>query len=253
MGALNERGNINAASIGIYFILTLLLGVVFWRNGIRQSIGFLFVLLFTVVKTIGGAMTVYVQTTLDMRLYTPAAIIGTVVLSPLMLGICNFLTPEKIIVKNFRDQRAKIAPKIFIVTRTVIFSALAFGVVGGLHIFTTHTTPKGIQLGQILIRTAAGLCISSWTLICCGLYLLYPERHAVGIAYFIVAYMVMPVFLVRLAYGCGVASTFQTNLTQIFNPLGGNWILFLVMDFLPEVFITGSLVGLGLVQSIHEK
>lgn len=39
-------------------------------------------------------MTVYVQSTLDLTLYTPAAILGVVVLSPLMLGICLLLTPE---------------------------------------------------------------------------------------------------------------------------------------------------------------
>lgn len=47
MPALNERGDINAASIGIYLILTIILGFIFRNNGICQSIGLLFVFLFT--------------------------------------------------------------------------------------------------------------------------------------------------------------------------------------------------------------
>ncbi|RKF58499.1 hypothetical protein OnM2_067046 [Erysiphe neolycopersici] len=253
MVQLNERGDINAASVGIYFILTLLICVIFKRNGIRNSLAYTYVLLFTFVKVIGGAMTVYVQSTLDLTLYTPAAILGVVVLSPLMLGICLLLTPDKITVKNFRSFSASMAPKFFMVTRVSIFSALCIGIAGGLLVFTTHTTPEGVAKGQILLRTAAGLAVSSWTLIYIAIFLLYPERHCIGLAYPVVAYMVMPAFMIRLAYGLGVASTFRTNLMQAFNPLGGSWIIFMCMAFLPEVFVTGSLVGIGLVSQKYSK
>lgn len=253
MPALNERGDINAASIGIYLILTIILGFIFRNNGIFQSIGLLFVFLFTFVKLVGSCMTVYVQTTMDMSLYTPAAIIGTVVLSPLMLSICALLMPNKKTIESFRSPTAMIGPKFIIATRMVIFSALAVGVTGGLKIFTTNTTPEGIQQGQILLRTAAGLGISSWMLIYGAIILFYPERHCMGTAYPIIACMIMPVFTVRLAYGCAVASTFYTELTQVFNPLAGNWIVYLVMAFIPEVFISGSLVGIGLVNCIGQK
>ncbi|CCU82982.1 hypothetical protein BGHDH14_bghG007329000001001 [Blumeria hordei DH14] len=240
---LNERGDINAASIGIYLILTIILCFIFRNNGIGHSIGLLFVFLFTVVKLVGSCMTVYVQTTMDMSLYTPAAIIGTVVLSPLI----------KKTIESFRSPTALIGPKFIIATRMVIFSALAVGVTGGLKIFTTNTTPEGIQQGQILLRTAAGLGISSWMLIYGAIILFYPERHCMGTAYPIIACMIMPVFTVRLAYGCAVASTFYTDLTQVFNPLAGNWIVYMVMAFIPEVFISGSLVGIGLVNCIGQK
>lgn len=145
------------------------------------------------------------------------------------------------------------APKFIFASRSVILTALCVGITGGLFIFTTHTTPLRIARGQVLLRTAAGLAISSWILTLTAIFLFYPERHTIGIAYPIIACMVMPAFLVRLAYGCGVASTFQTNLTQIFNPLIGNWIIYMSMAFLPEVFIVGSLVGIGLVSSECRK
>lgn len=114
MVVLDERGDINAAGIAIYIILSIFLGIVYRRNKFRGMLGLYYVCLFTfgkqfhdetirdlqhaqpwvLVKTIGGSMTVYVQSTLDMRLYTPAAIIGTVVLSPLMLAVCALLMPE---------------------------------------------------------------------------------------------------------------------------------------------------------------
>ncbi|RKF76455.1 hypothetical protein GcM3_078001 [Golovinomyces cichoracearum] len=253
MVVLNERGDINAASVIIYSIFTILIGVIFKRNGFRDALGYIYILLFTVVKVIGGIMTVYVQATLDLSLYTPAAIIGVVVLSPVMLAICFLIMPDKITIKNFRNIPASYAPKFVIVTRIVITSALCIGIAGGLLVFTTHTTPEGIYKGQILLRTAAGLALSSWILIYLIIYLLYPERHCIGLAYPIVAYMVMPAFAIRLAYGMGVASTFHTNLNQSFNPLGGSWVIYMCMAFLPEVFVTGSLVGIGLVTPDPQK
>jgi hypothetical protein len=47
MGSLNQRGDINAAAIAVYVILTF--GIIFLliRNGARSQLGYFYILLFT--------------------------------------------------------------------------------------------------------------------------------------------------------------------------------------------------------------
>lgn len=47
MGSLNQRGDINAAAIAVYAILTAGLGLLMIKNGIRGQLGYLYILLFT--------------------------------------------------------------------------------------------------------------------------------------------------------------------------------------------------------------
>jgi hypothetical protein len=50
MGSLNQRGDINAAAVAVYVILTFAIIFLLVRNGVRSQLGYLYVLLFTVGK-----------------------------------------------------------------------------------------------------------------------------------------------------------------------------------------------------------
>lgn len=54
MGSLNQRGDINAAAIAVYVIVTAGLGLLMIRNGIRGQLGYLYILLFTLGKLTGA-------------------------------------------------------------------------------------------------------------------------------------------------------------------------------------------------------
>jgi hypothetical protein len=47
MGSLNQRGDVNAAAIAVYVILTFGIIFLFVRNGFRSQLGYLYIFLFT--------------------------------------------------------------------------------------------------------------------------------------------------------------------------------------------------------------
>jgi hypothetical protein len=62
----------------------------------------------------------------------------------------------------------------------------------------------------------------------------------------------IPLLMVRLVFTVGVATTVGTGHTQVFNPITGSWVLFLVLAFLPEVFVSVTYVTMGMLQPMWE-
>ncbi|KKY13613.1 hypothetical protein UCDDS831_g08850 [Diplodia seriata] len=90
MGHLNERGWINVATLAVY--VPLLAGTLFTliRQRFRMK-SFYYLLTFILVKFVGAAMTIDVQLNNNTTLYTPAAILSTVVLTPLIMAVAELI------------------------------------------------------------------------------------------------------------------------------------------------------------------
>lgn len=77
------------------------------------------------------------------------------------------------------------------------------------------------------------------------------HRHSINPFYRkllpIVGGLVMPILAARLVYTVGIAVTIDTTKTQVFNPLTGSWLLYLLLAFLPEVGVSSVLVVAGLI------
>lgn len=251
MGSLNQRGDINAAAIAVYVIVTAGLGLLMIRNGIRGQLGYLYILLFTLVKIVGAAMAIDVQLTSNASLYTPAAILSTVVLSPLMLGVCSLINPGKDFIRNLRSPVARHIPRLLRLTHIVIIASLALGIVGGLDAFSTNPTANDYKNGRLYLRIAAGLSCAAWALIMLSVVIFIGHRHSINPFYRkllpIVGGLVMPILAARLVYTVGIAVTIDTTKTQVFNPLTGSWLLYLLLAFLPEVGVSSVLVVAGLI------
>ena len=132
----------------------------------------------------------------------------------------------------------------------MIIASLAVGIVGGLDAFSTTPTASSIKNGQLYLRIAAGLSAAAWALICLSVLIFLSNRSALPSFHAklcpIVGLVVIPLFVARLVYTVGIAVTIDTTKTQIFNPLTGSWIVYLLLAFLPEVAISSILVAGGL-------
>ncbi|OJD29413.1 uncharacterized protein BKCO1_8100038 [Diplodia corticola] len=121
MGHLNERGWINVATLAVY--LPLLAGTLFtlflqrWRMK-----SFYYLLTFILVKFVGAGMTIDVQLNNNTSLYTPAAILSTVVLTPLVMAVADIINLKHAASSSTRntpnDRRASRLRPLELVNRT---------------------------------------------------------------------------------------------------------------------------------------
>ncbi|RDW92654.1 hypothetical protein BP5796_02048 [Coleophoma crateriformis] len=247
MTKLNQRGDLNAAALAIFTPLFIGASYTLYLHGFKKAQGYIFVTLFTLVKLVGAAMSIDVQINQNAALYTPAAILSTVVLSPLLLATASLVNAksetDKAVSKGSRFAR----PSISRLTQLLIIVSLSLGIVGGLDAFATVAT--NISTGQLYLRIAAGFSVGAWVLICVSLAGNWNKRQYMdGLSqalYPIIAVVILPLLAVRLVYTCGIAITIDTTMTQVFNALTGSWVLYLCIAWLPEIFIGAAFVAVG--------
>lgn len=210
-------------------------------------------------------MTIDVQVASNTNLFTTAAVLSTVVLSPLLIATLEMINPGypshgKLYTRFFPDKPSQsfiptnnggihhCLPQLFQLNRMVIVVSLALAIVGGLDAFSTDSSAH--QSGKTFMRVAAGLWMAAYVLLVLPVGLLWRERSRMGNfhrrAYVVIAVGVLPLLGLRVAYACGNAFTLGTTSTQIFNPLTGSWILYLFLAFLPEVAISVTFIAMGL-------
>lgn len=287
MGHLNERGWINVATLVVY--IPLLAGALctLFRQGFRFK-SFYYLLIFilgthdpttqqtdklsiSAVKFVGAAMTIDVQVKDNAGLYTPAAILSTIVLTPLVMtvaGIINlkYASPpsDTYIEPNAYALLPRSAPadphakplvascttRLTHVTHLAILASLSLGIAGGLDVFST--TPDPGSSGKTYMRAAAGLAAGALFLVFVVTLTNSANARALGgwyaRLYTVVAWVALPLLAARVAYTVGVAATIMTTRTQVFNPLTGSWVLYLCLAWLPEVLLGYVLVLLGLAK-----
>lgn len=218
-------------------------------------------------------MTLDVQLNDNKSLFTPAAILSTVVLSPLLLATMEFLNPgfkaQKTLLsaafsllhsndlektREYYSQNndhgvRKYIPKLFNLNRIIIIASLVFGILGGLKVYGTDETQ--FSSGKTYIRVAACLFMVAIVFIWFTLLSLWPERKFFPAfrrqLYVVLATIIVPLLTLRVVYTVGTAFTIDTSNTQIFNPLTGSWVLYMCIAWLPEVLCTIVYVIAGLL------
>jgi hypothetical protein len=158
---------------------------------------------------------------------------------------------RKDFIRNSGSPISKHIPRLLRLTHLVIIASLALGIVGGLDAFSTSPDANSYKNGRLYLRIAAGLSVAAWVLITLSVIIFFSQRHSMNAFYQkllpIVGGIVMPIFIARLVYTVGIAVTIDTTKTQVFNPLTGSWVLYLLLAFLPEVAISSTLVATGLM------
>jgi hypothetical protein len=158
---------------------------------------------------------------------------------------------RKDFIRNIRSPVARHIPRLLRLTHLIIIASLALGIVGGLDAFSTNPTADSYKNGRLYLRIAAALSCVAWGLITLSVIIFLGQRRSMNGFYQnllpIVGGIVMPIFVARLVYTVGIAVTIDTTKTQVFNPLTGSWVLYLLLAFLPEVAISSTLVVAGLM------
>ncbi|KAH8810770.1 hypothetical protein F5884DRAFT_259932 [Xylogone sp. PMI_703] len=245
MGQLNQRGDIDIAAFAVYTPLGLA-ALYMLPGGIRRGVGLClaYLTVFILLKLVGAAMAVDTQATDNTSLATPATIISTVVLAPLLSAAqaaANWQLNSKASGNSHLDSyHIQLLPRL---NHVLILASLILGIVGGIDVFSTSSTCRTNSdcTGLALLRAAAGLSIAAWAVTVATLAYAPSQRYnstnrrtlprhsmpALAVA--------LVLLMARLVYTVGVAATIDTDRTQIFNPLTGSWVLYLCIAWLPEL------------------
>ncbi|GME47337.1 hypothetical protein GTA08_BOTSDO03825 [Neofusicoccum parvum] len=251
MGHLNQRGWINVATLVVYVPLLAGTLATLFRQRFRMK-SFYYLLVFILVKFVGAAMTIDVQLKDNASLYTPAAILSTIVLTPLVMTVAGIINLQSAAAAAPTEKRtfSSRSSRLTRLAHLLILASLALGIVGGLDVFST--TPDPDTPGKTYMRAAAGLAAGALLLIAAVVATNWADARAFAgwsaSLYVAVAVAVLPLLAARVAYTVGVAATVLTTRTQVFNPLTGSWVLYLCLAWLPEVLIGYVIVILGLVK-----
>ena len=113
MGQLDQRGDIDIATIAVYIPILCLAAISLFRNGLKDGAGWVYLILFSIsmntlimllltlcpdlsllVKIAGAAISIDYEKTGNTGLEEPSAIINSIGLSPLMMSTLSMINPR---------------------------------------------------------------------------------------------------------------------------------------------------------------
>jgi len=233
---LNTNGKLEAAVMVFYAPIALLALALTIRHGFKREAGWIFLLTFSIIRIVGGAMMVAAQsqTPPSIDLYTGAVILESVGLSPLLLATMGFVgsAGEAAFGENKRMTH------ILRVDKIACIIAMILSIVGGIDAnsskSSTVTTGTDLRKGGILVFIAVYVL----TALCTSF--LWRRESEIGNYYrkLLVAITVaMPLLAIRLLYGgLSTYSATDSGLAK-FNGITGEWWIQLLMSLLTEYLV----------------
>jgi hypothetical protein len=154
---LNPKGDLSAAELA-FFSPALLIGVyIIVRHGFSRRLGWLYIVLLSILRIIGASCTLYMETNNDYTasLLETAAITSAVGTTPLLLALMGFL--ERI--NQSMDQEG-LSPTVVRPIQLLAVVGLVLAIVGGTY-EAPPTTANQLKAGRDLMEAASiiFLCI----------------------------------------------------------------------------------------------
>ncbi|KII86377.1 hypothetical protein PLICRDRAFT_56088 [Plicaturopsis crispa FD-325 SS-3] len=265
MPELQSRGKLGAATIAFYAPILVLTGVLVLRHGFRRDAGWIFLFVFSIVRILGGAMTIAAElvTPVNANLYVTTLVLQGVGLSPLLLSTLAFL---RIICQPSFSSNPRLA-LLFRLLNLVPIAGLVLSIIGGTD--STSDSASTVAQGKTLRRVGAWLFVAIYVVavvvhVGCWLNSRALLRHRRNLLKGIS--LALPFLAVRLAYS--VLSTYASNGFSVtsaatssttpaslhkFNALTGSWALYLVMALLMEYIVVGIYITVGVLTPISKE
>jgi len=233
MPKLDTRGDIAAATIAFYVPVAAVALALTIRYGFRRDAGWIFLFIFSLVRIAGGAVLVAAElvTPQNNSLFSAAYILQAAGLSPLILSTIGFigLVGQHAYSENPNMSRS------FRLIGLLTIATMAMFIAGGVNIRSSKqsdvTTGRTLRrVGAVMLSVVYVLLvivhIASWS------YRYVIMRHRgillVGIS------CALPFLGVRVVYA--ILSAWSTSSPSLarFDPVTGEWVLFLVMALVME-------------------
>ncbi|TFK30731.1 hypothetical protein FA15DRAFT_662763 [Coprinopsis marcescibilis] len=243
--SLDIRGKLAAAQLAFYAPIAGLTGYLVFRYALRRDAGWLFLCLFSMARTAGGALVLAGQMKGDIPdVFTAAYILEPTALSLLLLSTLGFLGMAG--QHTYSD-----IPRVTTLFRVVgLFALIGLGlnIAGG--ILGTPLSPSTANIGFILRRVASGvyglvfICFIAaffmtfqyrWHLRSYRRNLLWGIGMALPLLGARVAYAIMASWSASDIYGLEPS---PIEILARMNPVTGDWIFYLILGLVVEFAAT---------------
>ncbi|KAL1964396.1 hypothetical protein VTN77DRAFT_6954 [Rasamsonia byssochlamydoides] len=242
--AISFRDVISIIELVVYFPSLFIAIFVASRHGFSRSSGWIFLVLFTLVRIIGACASLATISNQSVGLYITAAICSSVGLSPLIMTNVGLLSRANDSIA--RNTGNEVNPFAFRIVHLVTIVGLILSILGQTH----NTTREGLTQIQSKTKIGVILFIVSWVLLCLLLLTLSGRRSdiesgehrllgAVGLS--------LPFIFVRLLYS--ILVVFVNNST--FNLVTGNVAVMFIMSVLVEFVVVVVCLGVGLTLQVR--
>lgn len=92
MGAITYSDGLSILEFIAYLPSTFVAAFLIWRHGFRRSGGFIFLIIFTILRVVGAGCTLATINNPSTGLYTAAAVCNSIGLSPLLMACLGMLS-----------------------------------------------------------------------------------------------------------------------------------------------------------------
>ena len=245
MPSLDTRGKIAAAEIAFYFPIAVLSAYLLFRYALRRDAGWLFLFLFSLARMATGATLVAAQMTTptNIKLFLATYILDYAGILPLLFSSLGFIGMAG---QHTYSENPRVATALRL-TGLLGLAGLGLVVAGG--VLGNPQTPSKETMATALRR--AGTClyaatyvvlfithIGAWTyrwhLRSYRRSLLFGISTALPFLGVRIAYAILSTWSSNDLFGTKLSSN---NILAKFNPITGNWILYLVMDLVMEFVV----------------
>jgi hypothetical protein len=250
MAKIDVYGKLAAAEIAFYVPLAIATFFLTLRYGFRRDAGWIFMLVFSVVRVTAGAVYLAAELVRPMNsgLYTAANILQSVGIAPLLLATLGFI--GLVGQQSFSQfKRVRFALKV---TSFVILGGVALSVAGGVISSSDQPSNRRSALNMRrvgIIVIAVGYLLVVYDEAVAWSHRLSITRHREHLLRAVT--LALPFLAVRVVYGIlNVWSTITPSLAK-YNSVSGTWWIYLVMSLLTEyitaiIYVTaGTLIPLS--------
>ncbi|KAH8429772.1 uncharacterized protein LDX57_007444 [Aspergillus melleus] len=243
MGSVTYRDGLAILQLIAYLPSFFVAAFLVFRHGIRTSSGFIFLVIFTIVRVVGAACELATINNPSTGIYTAAAICSSIGLSPLLMTCSGLLSRV-----NLSMSSPAIHPRGFGLYRIVTIVALALTIAG----LTSDMSVEGMEHPNARVKVGMILYVVCWVGLCVLLAILYLRRSSIGKgedrALLAVA-ISAPLLLVRIIYAMLIF--FLANST--FNALDGNNTASLLMSVLEEIGVVIVCLAIGFTLKVRRE
>jgi hypothetical protein len=123
MGNLNPKGDLAAAQAAFFAPALVISSLIVFRHGFSRQLGWLYLVLLSILRIIGGSVTLYSETQNDYStsLFIAAAITSAIGTAPLLLALQGILSRVN---EGLREQQRNISKHLFTLLSLLLVAAL---------------------------------------------------------------------------------------------------------------------------------
>ncbi|OBT48967.1 hypothetical protein VE00_00669 [Pseudogymnoascus sp. WSF 3629] len=244
MTPLTFRNGISIALLVLYTPLLLLGAFLSKRHGFGRSSGWIFLVLFCILRLLSGALNLaLINSPTSSSLHIAYSITNSVGLSPLLLASLGLLNRAIESIER-RAKSVTVTPRHLRLIQLLIMIALILAIVGAVNL-NDAKTDSDLHQAKTLVQAGVGLFIAGYVILCLATarVLFAISSAESGERRLIPALAAaLPFLLIRVVYA-GVGA-FGNNAK--FNAVTGSDAIFLVMVVLMELAVVLIFEGVGI-------